>query len=301
MTTSLVLPDGPFTLQTARGSGWSRRQLDQMLADGTLRRVLRGVYDLAEAPDTLESRAAALALVATPFGVFCDRTAAWLHGVDAYEFRELEILPDLDCLVLRGRHRIERTGCRGGERDLAPHDICVIDGLQVTTPLRTALDLACMLPRAAALAVLDAFMRIYKLTRTTYLRELPRYRGRRGVVQLRELILLATHLAESPAESRTRLAVIDAGIPAPRPQHWVHEHGVALFRLDLAWPKSRVAVEYDGEEWHDRTDDQRESTRLRRQWLREHGWIVIVVTKESFAPAALDEWLREVREALRLR
>jgi hypothetical protein len=301
VTTSLVLPDGPFTWQKAHRSGWSRHELDQLLADGTLRRVLRNVYDLADAPDTLESRAAALSLVATPFGVFCDRTAAWLHGIDAYEFRELEILPELDCVVLRGRHRIERPQCRGGERDLAPQDICIVNGLRVTTPLRTALDLACLLPRAAGLAVLDAFMRIYKLTRAMYLRELPRYRGRRGVVQLRSLIPLATHLAESPAESRSRLALIDAGIPAPRPQHWVHDHGIALFRLDLAWPKSRVAVEYDGEEWHDRTDEQREATRLRRRWLRDHGWTVIVLTKESFTAAALDQWLAEVRDALRLR
>jgi hypothetical protein len=263
--------------------------------------VLRNVYDLANAPDTVESRAAALTLVATPFGVFCDRTAAWLHGIDAFDFRELEILPELDCVVLRGRHRIERPQCRGGERDLAPQDICIVNGLRVTTPLRTALDLACLLPRASALAVLDAFMRICKLTGTMYLNELPRYRGRRGVVQLRSLIPLATHLAESPAESRSRLAVIDAGIPAPHPQHWVYDHGIALFRLDLAWPKSRVAVEYDGEEWHDRTDEQRKATRLRREWLRDHGWTVIVLTKESFTADALDRWLAEVRDALRLR
>ena len=301
MNSTLTFPDAPFTWQTARASGCPRVRLEAKLADGTLRRVLHNVYDLADAPDTVERRAAALSLVTTPFGVFCDRTAAWLHGVDALEFRELEILPELDCIVLRGRRRIERRECHGGERDLAPRDICLVNGLRVTTPLRTALDLGCLLPRAAALAVLDAFMRIHNLTRAMYLRELPRYRGRRGVVQLRNLIPLATPLAESAGESRSRLAVIDAGIPAPRPQHWVYEHGVAVFRLDLAWPKSRVAVEYDGEEWHDRTDAQRTATRLRRKWLRDHGWTVVVVTKESFTAVALDQWLGEVREALRLR
>jgi hypothetical protein len=301
MTATLALPAAPFTWQTARASGWPRHRIDDLVADGTLRRVLHNVYDLADSPDTMDSRAEALAKVVTPFGVFCDRTAAWLHGVDAYEFRELEILPEADCLVLRGRHRVERPECRGGERDLAPRDICIVNGLRVTTPLRTALDLACSLSRASALAVLDAFMRIHGLTRSMYLAELPRFRGRRGVVQLRALIPLATPLAESPGESRTRLAVLDAGIPAPVLQHWVCEHGTPVFRLDLAWPRSRVAVEYDGEEWHDRTDAQRSATRLRRNWLREHGWTVIVVTKESFAPMAYDAWLAELREALRLR
>ena len=87
----------------------------------------------------------------------------------------------------------------------------------------------------------------------------------------------------------------------PRPQYWVEEHGVPLFRLDLAYPRHRVAVEYDGAEWHDRTDEQRDADRLRRRWLADNGWTVIVVRRGDFAPGRRTRWLDELRAALRTR
>ena len=257
------------------------------------------MYVRSDLPDTVELRAAAASLVVTPGAVFVDRTAAWLHGVDVFDYRELEILPPLECVVLRDRARIEREGCVGGERDLAPGDVTLVHGLRVTTPLRTAMDLACKLRRPDGLAALDMFLRLYDLTILDLQRELPRYRRRRGVVRLRELIALADGRSESPRESRMRLAVHDAGLPKPEPQWWVTLHGVPLYRLDLAYPKHRVAVEYDGREWHDETDEQRDADRERREWLSAHGWKVIVVREGDFAPKQVDRWTREVRSALR--
>ena len=95
-----------------------------------------------------------------------------------------------------------------------------------------------------------------------------------------------------------RLDIEDAGLPAPEPQFWVKHHGRKLFRLDLAYPKSKVCIEYDGEEFHG--EDAKEHDRRRRKWLRDHGWTVIVVTKDSFKGEALDSWLQELREALRV-
>lgn len=301
MTGTVLLPDHPVTSgELLLGLGLTRRQVDELVRVRRLRRVVRGVYVDAALPDTLELRARAAALVLTPRGVYVDRTAAWLHGVDVLQHRELEVLPPLECVVLRDRSRIERVGCRGGERDLAPYDLCVLGEVVVTTPLRTALDLGCCLSRPAGLAALDMFMRRHGVTRAELEASLPRYRGRRGVVRLRELVALADERAESPAESRTRLAIHDAGLPAPKPQHWVHSHGVPVFRLDLAYPLHRVTVEYDGEEWHDRRPEQRDADEARRQWLRDRGWTVIVVRKDGFSGEARDAWLGELREALGL-
>ncbi len=170
----------------------------------------------------------------------------------------------------------------------------------MTTPLRTALDLGCLLPRPDGLAALDRFWREHGITRGALEASLPRYRRRRGVVKLRELVALTNPLAESPRESRTRLAIIDAGLPAPVLQFWVEHHGEPLFRLDLAYPRHRVAVEYDGEEWHDRTQEQRDADRVRRDWLERHGWTVIVVRRGDFSAETRGRWLRELRAALRL-
>jgi hypothetical protein len=289
----------PFTWSEAQGLGLSRREVDEKVRVGQLRRILRNVYVDSRVPDSLGLRACAAGLVLTSQGVFVDRTAAWLHGVDILDYRELEILPPLECVVLRDRSRIERPECVGGERDLAPQDVMRVVGVRVTTPLRTALDLGCVLRRPDALAAMDMFARLHGVTREHLEASLPRYRRRRGVVQLRGLVPLVDGLSESSGESRTRLAVHDAGLPPPVLQHWVHHHGEPLFRLDLAYPKHRVAVEYDGEDWHDRTQEQRDADRARRTWLEQHGWTTIVVCKGDFSPEGLTRWLGDLRDALR--
>ena len=293
------IPTTPFTWADAKRLGLSRHRLEDLVAGRQVRKVLRGVYQRADLPDTILTRARAAALVISPFAVVTDRTASWLLGVDTFEHHELEILPPLETFVLRGRNRVTRQGCKGGVRDLAPRDICVIGGVNVTTPLRTALDLGCKLSRRDALAALDGFMRACGVTREEMLAELPRYFRRRGVVQLRQLVPLADPRAESPGESWTRISIIDAGLPAPQPQYWVCERGLKVFRVDLAYPLSRVCVEYDGRRFHE-GDEQEEYDRLRRKWLRQHGWTVIVVDKDSFTPEALAAWLDELRSALRL-
>jgi hypothetical protein len=261
--------------------------------------VLHGVYQRSDAPDTLESRIEAARLVLTPGVVFCDRTAAWLHGVDVFDYRELEILPPLECVVVRGRSRVDRRQCDGGERDLARYDVMELGAVRLTTPLRTALDLGCKLRRPDGLTALDMFARLHGVSQDMLLASLPRYRGRRGVVKLRGLVPLTDGRSESSGESRTRLVLHDAGLPAPVPQFWVVHRGVELFRLDLAWPKHLVAVEYDGQ-WHEHTEAQRAADRLRRRWLREHGWTVIVVRRGDLGLEGASRWLEEVRVALHL-
>jgi len=293
------IPLTPFTWAQMKKLGMPRHRLDELVANGQVRRVLTGVYLRADIPDNPQNRVCSAALVVSPFAVVCDRTAAWLLGVDTFEYRELEILPPLETVVLRGHSPTNRSECVGGSRDLRRWDICVMDGVAVTAPLRTALDLGCKLSRRGALAALDGFMRVHGITRQDMEGALPRYFRRRGVVQLRRLIPLADPRAESPGESWTRLAIVDAGLPAPEPQVWVHERGVRVFRVDLAYPLSRVAVEYDGREFHD-SEERREHDRKRRAWLERRGWTVIVVDEGSFKPEALAAWLEQLRVALRL-
>jgi hypothetical protein len=293
------IPKTPFTWPQAKDLGISRRRLDQLVATHQVRRALTGVYVRADVEDTPLCRVRCAALVVSPFTVVRDRTAAWLLGVDTFAYHELDILPPLETCVLRGHSPTNRPECAGGTRDLSKDDVWTIEGVAVTNPVRTAMDLGCKLPRWHALAALDAFMRMYGITHADMYAELPRYFRRRGVVQLRELIPLADPRAESTGESWTRSAIIDSGLPCPEPQYWVVHDGRELFRLDLAYPHARVVIEYDGREFHT-SPEQRENDRLRRKWLRDHGWKVIVVDKDSFTPEALAAWLLELRTYLRL-
>jgi hypothetical protein len=296
----MTLLETPFTAEMAQDSGLSPKQLRLMLADGRLRRIFRGVFLGGEVPVTLEIRAAAATLVVNPHSVLCDRTAAWFHGIDVYRYAEHDAELPMESFVLRGHHPTDRAECHGRTRDLLPEDWMVIDGVLVTTPLRTAVDLACTLSRRDALAALDAFARIHGLTVVEMRRLLARYFRRRGVRQARSLIPLTDPRAESPPESWVRLEIADHELPAPTPQHWVLVDGVPAYRLDLAYPRLKIAVEYDGEEFHSRAED-REHDRERRAWLVAHGWHVIVLTKESFGGDELGAWIGELRDVMRAR
>ena len=299
MMVSRTIPEGPFTWSMIEQTGVTRELLTTWLDQGDVRRVLQGVYQRSDTTDDHFTRARAATLVMKPFGILCDRTASWVHGVDTFDYRELEILPPLEMWVLRDHSRVRRKGCVGGERDLAPEDVMVISGVRLTTPLRTALDLGCRLGRRDALAALDGFMRENGICHKELRAQLPRYRRRRGVVQLRRLVALADKLSESPGESWTRLCILDDGLPPPELQHWVCEGTREIFRLDLAYPKHRVAIEYDGRDYHD-SPEQRRRDNERRAWLRARGWTIIVVDKDSFDGDALRAWLTELRRAVRL-
>ena len=289
----------PFTSHQAYDAGLSRAELRTLVDEHHLCRVLRGVYRSATLEDSIATRCAAASLVVPEHTVAVDRTAAWLWGVDSYRVAELTSVPPLELFVLRGHKRVNRAEGGGGERDLAPDDVTVLHGVRVTTPVRTSLDLACRLSAYEAMAAMDALARRHGVVSQQLDAVLPRYRRRRGVVQARRLVPLVDGRSESSGESMTKLVIVDYGLPVPEPQYWVVYGGRALFRLDLAYPRHKVAIEYDGQEHHTSEAD-RERDRRRRRWLRDHGWVVIVVTKESFAGAALEEWLHDLRAALLL-
>jgi len=294
-----TLPDRPFTLADLADLGLTRKRLRTRIEHGHVRRVLRGVFVSASVEDDIELRAAALALAVAPGHVIVDRAAAWLHGVDTYSRTETELGAPIETCALRGRHPSHRPGADGRTRDLSAADIMTIAGLRVTTPERTALDLACHLRRREAYAAVCMLARVHGLSPGLLAAMLPRYAGRRGVVQARELVGLMDPRFESEREAWVFLAIHDAGLPHPEPQVWVDRDGVPTYRLDLAYPAHHVYVEYDGADAHDRKPGQRERDERRRAWLRAQGWTVIVIKLGDFTGAALDAWLRQLREALR--
>jgi hypothetical protein len=100
---------------------------------------------------------------------------------------------------------------------------------------------------------------------------------------------------ESAREAWLYLAIADAGIALPEPQAWIVVDGVPIYRLDFAYRRAKVVVEYDGLEAHEGREAEDEA---RRAWLRKHGWTVIVVRVGDFTGNALDQWLRQLRAAL---
>ena len=294
------LPDTPFLGTAAGDLGLTRAMLRRLERDGVVRRVLRNVYVRADVEDTPRLRACAARLVVPDHVVVADHSAAWLWDVDTYSPAEHQTPMTLEVVSVDGHEPTDRDGVLGGRRDLLPSEICEvdgIDGLRVTTPVRTACDLACLRGRMAALAVLDAFMRQHGVTTADYEAMLPRFHRRRGVKQLRELVGYASPRPESMSESWTAMAIIDAGLPQPEYQVWVNVPGYGPVRLDLAYKWWKIAVEYDGEEHHTSPEDRERDVR-RRAALRQDGWIVIVVRRTDLSGLALDTWLAELKAAV---
>ncbi len=241
--------DAPFTRAQAQDCGVSRRAFDRMLRTGMLRSELYGVYAAAQAPNDPLMRATALALVLPPDAVVVDRTAAWLHGLDALRRSAFYEAPPLDVIHVTDT-RMDRPGVDGRRRGLIPDDITMVHGIPVTTGLRTALDCGRLLWRFDGLAVIDGFLRLgvpHDLMRT----ELARFKGYRGVIQCRYLVSIGDGRAESGPESALRLHWYDAGLGRPEVQWWVYsDSGVPLFRIDIADPVALYGAEYDGEEFH---------------------------------------------------
>lgn len=295
-----LLSGGPFAYANARDSGLSRHDLAVLVRDHVLRRMLRGVYVSTELEDSVELRVAALRLVIGAHVVVCGRTAAWLHGIDAFAYAELEVLPAVETCVQPDRGRLRRRGCVGGRRELDAGDVMAVGQVQVTTPLRTAVDLGMRLSRRSGLAMFDAFLHCGFFNRTALQNELCRFRGHRGVIQLRQLVAMADGRSESPGESWIRLEMLDDGLPTPELQLVVGGRAEPIFRLDLAYAKHRVCIEYDGIEFHDSKEQQAHDD-ARREWLRRHGWIIILVRKEDLTCDSLPSKIAEIRTALQSR
>lgn len=294
-----LFPDSPFTWPAARAAGIRRSELDAAVADGTVTRLLRGVYASADVSVDTSLRARGVALVVSPYSVVRDRTASWLWGVECHEHAELDGTPPVETAVLRGHEPTDRVGVAGIVRDLTPADWTEVMGVRVTTPVRTALDLGCLLRPHRALGAMDALMRCHGFAHDDMRVLMRRYRRRRGVVQLRWLVNVVDPAAESQPESWVRWFIIERELPVPTPQVWVEIDGLS-FRLDLAYPGAKVAVEYDGQEFH-RTPEQRAHDARRRALLRAAGWVVIVVTKDDLSPERREQWLRELADVLRAR
>ncbi|WP_408898343.1 hypothetical protein ACJ5H2_04365 [Nocardioides sp. R1-1] len=292
-----ILGGTPFTAATARAAGVTRDRLRHLRAHGMVRPVLRGVYVATATPDSVDLRAQAAALVLPDHAVVCDLCAAWLHGIDLLAFAEQVLVPDLDVVSVDGHEGARRRGVLGGKRMLLPEDITTVRGIRVTTPLRTVCDVARLRGRLRAIAALDAFRRTFGISEAQLLAMLPRFTGQRGVIQLRELIPLSTDRADSQPESWVRLLIHDEGLPMPEAQVGARLPGWGEVRMENAYPHLRIAVEYDGEEFHS-SDDDREYDGLRRGALREAGWIVIVVGKDDLGARARLAWLAELAAAI---
>ena len=155
-------------------------------------------------------------------------------------------------------------------------ETCLVRGIPVTTPHRTAFDLGRRRGVETAVIRVDALLRATELKIPEVRPLLDRHKGVRGVAQLRKVLDLADDGAESPQETRLRLLLTSADMRPSRTQIEVFDHGQFVGRIDMGWPEWKVGVQYDGfQHWTDPT--QRTKDIEQDVEYRDLGWRVVRV------------------------
>jgi len=257
--------EGPFRGSDALAHDLlSRRQL----YGPRFRRVFPDVYVPADTRLDLTVRSrAAYRYVADRGGVLAGYSAAQLLGAGcALRWVPAEVLVARD--VRRRPDLLVRRGSAGT-------DVREVAGCRVTSPMRTAWDLARRLPLVEAVVAVDALARDGCFAPG----ELLTYRrGARGCRLLDRVVALADPRAESVMESQLRLNLVLAGLPAPEVQYRVVDgYGFVIARLDLAYPAAKLALEYDDGQHF--TDFRSRQDRRRDLDLAELGWHTMRFTR----------------------
>lgn len=164
---------------------------------------------------------------------------------------------------------------------LKPGEVTTVDGIAVTEPARTAFDIGRRTrSRLASLQRLDALANATGVGIEEVGAVISAHPGVRGLNRLRRILPLVDSGAESPQETRTRLVLIDAGLPRPETQIVVRDqYGEFVARVDMGYRELRIGIEYDGpQHWTDPKQRQRDIDR--QVALAALGWWIIRVSAE---------------------
>ena len=259
----------------------SRRQLlwlglgsgaiEDRVARGRLRRVQWGVYAVGHRPMSRESRWMAAVLSAGPSAVLSHRSAGSLWRI----LPQMSILPE----VTRETRCQTRSGLKSHCGVLRADEVTRVDGIPVTSPPRTVLDIAA----SSTIGELEKALNEMEVRGITDELSIPdlleRYPRKRGSAKLRALLADEAAVRGVPREKlEERFAAALEGSDLPRPRRnadlVVRGHTI---EADCLWTKQRVIVELDGRAAHG-TRRAFERDRERDRLLQVDGWRVVRIT-----------------------
>lgn len=282
------------TLDDIAQAGGSRQNAHNRVIAGRYVRVERSVLLANGAPRSWETRLLATLLAAPPESLTSHLAGGRRYGLPGCASAGIEITTP------RGR-RFRRRGVRAHEsRDLHLAQPRVLDGIPVTGPARTLLDLAGVVGDRLLLRMIEHARRTSLVTWTDLAEVLATHarRGRPGIRQLRRAVLANAH-REEVTDTDMELLVLsllrEAGLPEPVVHHEVRDGDRFVAEIDLAYPPQKLALECDGD-IHLRPE-VRERDLVRQNDLVLLGWNVLRFSHKRVAtrPGSV---VREVRDAL---
>jgi len=254
----------PGTVSRYRNVGW-------------LHRIHHGVYALVP-PELLQPPGRLMAAV-----LACGPGAALSHQAAGAHLNLLESHRTVIDVTVPSRAGRRRAGIQVHRScTLAPADVAPIDGIPTTTPARTILDLAGVLPRRSLERVLDAAEAERVIDLNHLIDQLSRNAGRRRATGALRRVLNEHRVGSTATwnefEERFLALTRSIGLPDPEVQPYLDlGDGEPMIRPDFLWRAQRVIVETDGGKHH-RTRRAFESDRRRDQRAAAAGFQTIRVT-----------------------
>jgi very-short-patch-repair endonuclease len=281
-------PTAPFTRAEARAAGISLAAL----RGPRFHKVFYDLYVCASVDVTAAVVRAAAALRVCNEGSYVSHfTAAEVWGACVPE-------QPLTHVSVRQGNRSER---RGIQAHVAPRDAntTTYQGLLVATAEQTFLDLSGLMSLVELVVLGDSLIRKERTTPEELIRAAAAFRGR-GARLARRAANLVRRGVDSPMESRLRLLIVIAGLPAPTVNFTIRaEDGTVLMRFDLSYPDLKLIIEYDGRQ-HARDDAQWGRDIHRREELDRLGWRLLIIRAEDIYGRP-DQTLGRLQAALRAR
>ena len=282
-----------LTRSQARAHGVSDAEVRRLLRNGTWTSPRFGVVAIIpDARGVGPAVAATAAVLVRPEHVISHRSAAVLHGLPLLR---LPMIPEVTAVVPSTLGR--RFGVAVRSAALCADELSAWYGAPVTTAARTVMDVA-RGERRAGLVAADAALHERLVTPDDLACVSRRTTGWPGARAAREIVALASALAESPLESLVRLSVLDAGLPAPQLQVRVDDPADGWWcRVDMLWPEPRVVLEADGKIKYSGVELWREKRRQLR--LERLGYRVVraIWSDVVHDPRGLIEHLRTYMRA----
>lgn len=261
---------GVLTRPDAKRLGVSRRDLQTLVEHGRLQRRHEGVY--VEVPPRVGARlaeAAAALAAGGPDSALSHRTAAWLWDLIERPPGRVELLVPFGTRSRLAGVTVHRTR--------VPIRARSHNGLRLTDPVRTVLDMAATAPLQLTEVVDRALAS--RILRPGDLRAAAEPAGQarvQGMAALRRHLVERGYLgapAPSVLESQMTRLFVRFGLPLPEAEVVAGENGE--YRLDFAYPVLKLAIEVDGYAWH-WDPDRVAADHARRNRLLALGWRVLV-------------------------
>lgn len=252
--------------------GLGRRAIGHRIERGRLHAVHRGVYAVGHRVVSPRGAWMAAVLAVGDDAVLSHRSAAALWGIRPFTGTRVDVSAD--------RRLRSRAGLRLHAVQLAPDEVTTRDGIHVTTPSRTLLDLAAVVPVHHLERAMNEAERRHLADPLSLDALLHRHPTRAGRAALRRALGRAhpggLTLTRSDLEARF-LAFLDArAIPRPATNVPLTVGGVTI-EADCLWRGERLVVELDGYATH-ATRAAFEGDRARDRRLQAAGWRVVRIT-----------------------